>query len=97
MKLLLAFFMLYGLYVKLSDGNGFWSNLQESDNNTNKLAVELQRCWRNGSKAQLDLLIFYRTNVRITTSSQSLFSGRTSNPSVLEKRTDASLVFSLMP
>ena len=47
------FFVLY--FVKLSVGNGFWSNLRVADPVTHRNAITLQRSSRKLKKAELDL------------------------------------------
>ena len=50
------FFVLY--FVKLSVGNGFWSNLRVADAVTHRNAITLQRSSRKLQKAELDLKFF---------------------------------------
>ena len=51
-------FFLY--FIKLSAGNGFWTNLRHGDPTTHKLAIQYQRSLRRLTKAELDLAFLRR-------------------------------------
>ena len=57
MNLLGLSFILY--YIKLSDGNGFWSNIRRSDPDCYRRAVEFERIRKKLKKAELDLKFLY--------------------------------------
>ena len=57
MNLLGLTFILY--YIKLSDGNGFWTNLRISDPDCHRRAVEFERTRKKLKKAELDLKFLY--------------------------------------